>query len=478
MDIQPAGTNTHARRGIILAVYLAAAMPLSGCGGGGGNNSNIDFYRLRTAQAFKLAGLYYLEQLGLQFQRQFANLIQKQSPAFGSLKDTRFVSDGARERAFFVPEQLVFDQVWGKCCTIDNHKRFGTALTQLVNAVSDDALAGSCFSEQKYRCRSGSHLPGRTEYRLELLALSDDMLEPLFRYEFLTQIVVLLLDLLLQQLDFFIVALQVLFELFALTDINGYTKHACRRTVPMEIEAFVHGAMCISYSGRCLLSSFMENRDANRGMCCHPCRFSYTVMEAKRPGQYYPLAEDQRGTYIFNSQDLCMIEHLPAMVAAGITSLKIEGRMKGINYLASVVKVYRTAIDALLSDPDNYTVEPYWVDELNRVATRGYGTGFYLGDVDNTRPNYAGNRPGDNRFIAKVVESLNANQVRVQVRNKLFNGDDVEIITPGKPNLKDRIQAIQDAKNQSAEFAQPGSLVTLTFNRSYMPHDLIRKVTT
>jgi putative protease len=249
-------------------------------------------------------------------------------------------------------------------------------------------------------------------------------------------------------------------------------------TVSMEIEAFVHGAMCISYSGRCLLSSFMENRDANQGMCCHPCRFSYAVVEAKRPDQYYPLAEDPRGSYIFNSRDLCMVEHLPAMVAAGITSLKIEGRMKGINYLASVVKVYRTAIDALLSDPDNYTVEPYWIDELNRVATRGYGTGFYLGDVDNTRPNYAGNRPGDNRFIAKVMESLNANQVRVQVRNKLFNGDDVEIITPGRPNLKDRIQAIQNAENQSAEFAQPGSLVTLTFNRSYMPNDLIRKVTT
>jgi len=249
-------------------------------------------------------------------------------------------------------------------------------------------------------------------------------------------------------------------------------------TVSMEIEAFVHGAMCISYSGRCLLSSFMENRDANRGMCCHPCRFSYAVVEAKRPDQYYPLAEDPRGSYIFNSRDLCMVEHLPAMVAAGITSLKIEGRMKGINYLASVVKVYRAAIDALLSDPDNYTVEPYWVDELNTVATRGYGTGFYLGDVDNTRPNYAGNRPGDNRFIAKVMESLSANRVRVEVRNKLFNGDHVEIITPGRPNLVDRIQAIHDAENQSAEFAQPGSLVTLTFNRSYMPHDLIRKVTT
>jgi putative protease len=247
-------------------------------------------------------------------------------------------------------------------------------------------------------------------------------------------------------------------------------------TVSMEIEAFVHGAMCISYSGRCLLSSFMENRDANRGMCCHPCRFSYAVVEAKRPGQYYPLAEDPRGSYIFNSRDLCMIEHLPAMVDAGITSLKIEGRMKGIHYLASVVKVYRAAIDALLADPVDYTVEPWWIDELNQVGTRGYGTGFYLGDTDNTRPNYAGNQPGNNRFLAKVVASKNANQVRAEVRNKLFRGDDVEIITPGKPNLKDRIRVIHNADGLPIAFAQPGSLVTLTFHRSYNPNDLIRKV--
>ena len=249
-------------------------------------------------------------------------------------------------------------------------------------------------------------------------------------------------------------------------------------TVPMEIEAFVHGAMCISYSGRCLLSSFMENRDANQGMCCHPCRFSYAVVEAKRPGQYYPLAEDPRGSYLFNSRDLCMIEHLPAMVAAGITALKIEGRMKGINYLASVVKVYRAAIDALFSDPVNYTVEPWWIDELNRVGTRGYGTGFYLGGNDNTRPNTSGNQPGNNRFIAKVVESKSADQVRVEVRNKLFDGDDVEVITPGKPNLLDRIQAIHDADGLPVAFAQPGSRVTLAFNRSYNPNDLVRKVFT
>ena len=124
----------------------------------------------------------------------------------------------------------------------------------------------------------------------------------------------------------------------------------------LEIEAFVHGAMCISYSGRCLLSSFMALRDSNRGMCCHPCRFNYAVVEEKRPGQYYELSEDTRGTYIFNSRDLCMIEHIPEMIAAGISALKIEGRMKGINYLASVVKIYREAIDAYDLSTADYQV--------------------------------------------------------------------------------------------------------------------------
>lgn len=246
--------------------------------------------------------------------------------------------------------------------------------------------------------------------------------------------------------------------------------------VSMEIETFVHGAMCISYSGRCLLSSFMENRDANRGMCCHPCRFSYAVMEAKRPGQYYPLAEDNRGSYIFNSRDLCMLEHLPAMLQAGVTSLKIEGRMKGINYLASVVKVYRAAIDACLADPDEYTVEPFWMDELEKIGNRGYGTGFYLGDVDNTRPNYAGNRPNGQRFVAKVLEKVDAARVRVEVRNKLFKGDPVEMVVPQGPNPLDRIQAIHDANGNSADLAQPGSLVTLTLGQACRPNDLIRKV--
>jgi len=257
----------------------------------------------------------------------------------------------------------------------------------------------------------------------------------------------------------------------SLTEIKWISDHTTA-----EIEAFIHGAMCISYSGRCLLSSFMENRDGNRGMCCHPCRFSYAVVEAKRPGQYYPLAEDERGSYIFNSRDLCMIEHLPAMIDAGVSSLKIEGRMKGINYLASVVKVYREAIDAFLTDPAAYEIKPFWKEELEQVSNRGYGTGFYLHDADNTRPNYAGNRTNGYRFVAKAIETIDPGKVRVQVRNKIFKGDTIEIVTPKGPNKRDRIEAIRGEDNRPVDFAQPGGVVTLTLEHHLKTNDLIRKV--
>ncbi|RLC30936.1 MAG: U32 family peptidase, partial [Deltaproteobacteria bacterium] len=201
----------------------------------------------------------------------------------------------------------------------------------------------------------------------------------------------------------------------------------------IEVEAFVHGAMCISYSGRCLLSSFMENRDANRGMCCHPCRFNYAVMEAKRPGQYYPLAEDDRGSYVFNSHDLCMIGHIPEMVRAGIAAFKIEGRMKGINYLASTVKVYREAIDSFCNDPEGYATQPEWVSELNSISNRGYCTGFYFGDPRQVVPNYLDTGNTAHTFLAKVTGESTGHAVSVQVRNKLFMGDRVEIIRPDGP---------------------------------------------
>lgn len=244
----------------------------------------------------------------------------------------------------------------------------------------------------------------------------------------------------------------------------------------IEVEAFVHGAMCISYSGRCLLSSFMENRDANRGMCCHPCRFNYTVMEAKRPGQYYPLAEDHRGSYIFNSNDLCMIGHMPEMIRAGVAALKIEGRMKGIHYLATTVKVYREAIDSFCNDPEGYATQPYWVNELNSISNRGYCTGFYFGDPRQIIPNYSDKGNTAHTFVAKVTGESTGQTVSIQVRNKLFRGDRIEIIRPEGPVQKDIIRSITDLQGNPAEYAQPGSNVSVALSCACRPNDLIRRV--
>jgi putative protease len=171
----------------------------------------------------------------------------------------------------------------------------------------------------------------------------------------------------------------------------------------IEVEAFVHGAMCIAYSGRCLLSGYMKKRESNRGMCCQPCRFHYTLMEQSRPGQYFPIAEDPRGAYVFNSRDLCMIEHLPALIDAGIRSLKIEGRMKSIHYLAGVVKVYREAIDAWYRDPVAYQVQQRWLTELSAISHRGYCTGFYFNDPDQTAANLDDVIYPGYTFVAKVL---------------------------------------------------------------------------
>lgn len=147
----------------------------------------------------------------------------------------------------------------------------------------------------------------------------------------------------------------------------------------LELEAFVHGAMCISYSGRCLLSNYMAGRDGNSGSCAHPCRWKYYLMEEQRPGEYMPVYENERGTFIYNSKDLCMIEHVDELVRAGLTSFKIEGRVKSEYYVATVVKAYRQAIDACCADPEHYVFDPEWLSELRKVSHRDYTTGFYFG---------------------------------------------------------------------------------------------------
>ncbi|MCP4690424.1 MAG: U32 family peptidase [Desulfobacterales bacterium] len=243
-----------------------------------------------------------------------------------------------------------------------------------------------------------------------------------------------------------------------------------------EIEAFVHGAMCMAYSGRCLLSGFLANRESNRGMCAHPCRWKYSVVEEFRPGRYMPIAEDDRGAYLFSSEDLCMIRHVPEMIRAGLTSLKIEGRMKGINYLASTVKVYREAIDAFYSGSFDPAAGEEWITELSRVNSRGFCTGFYFGSP---APSGAAAPPSPRttewQFAAKVIGRAGRRRTAVHVRNKIFKGDAVEVLSPGSPLRPDVIIDLHDALDQPAPFAQPGAKATLTLKKDCAPNDLIRK---
>ena len=246
------------------------------------------------------------------------------------------------------------------------------------------------------------------------------------------------------------------------------------RVSDMEIEAFVHGAMCISYSGRCLLSSFMTNRDSNLGKCSHPCRWKYHLVEELRPGEYMPLYEDDRGAYIMNSKDLCMIEHIPEMIASNIDSLKIEGRMKGVLYLATTVKTYRDAIDSCHEDPDNFVVKKEWIKNLAGVKNRGYSTGFYLEDYDQTVPDYDKfTSLKENIFLGKILGKKDGKRVEVQVRNKIFKDHSIEVISKTGPVKQDKILAITDNYGENIPFAQPGSIVTLDLIYKYSKNDII-----
>ncbi len=257
----------------------------------------------------------------------------------------------------------------------------------------------------------------------------------------------------------------------SLTEIKEISKN-CR----LEIEAFAHGAMCISYSGRCLLSNAMAHRESNRGRCCHPCRFKYAVMEETRPGQYFPVMEDDRGAYIFNSRDLCMLAHLPEMAQAGITALKIEGRMKSIHYVATTVKVYREALDLYLKDPKGFCINPDWIEELSKVSHRGYCTGFYMNDPDELTPNDKDLRCAGATFAGRVMGSGHFGQIRLEVRNRLRPGDLVEVMPRRGSVQKGRINAIFDLDGQPIQAAQPVSQVLIQLDLPCEPMDLVRRI--
>lgn len=277
-----------------------------------------------------------------------------------------------------------------------------------------------------------------------------------------------------------------------------------RQNIPaeMEMESFVHGAMCISYSGRCLLSNYFTGRDANRGACTHPCRWKYAVMEESRPGEYLPVYENERGTYIFNSKDLCMIEHIPELLEAGIDSLKIEGRMKTALYVAVVARTYRRAIDDCLEDPERYRANLDWYrTEIAKCTYRQFTTGFYFGKPDENTQIYdnntyvneyiylgiveetaAGNRQGNGmlRQDGLPVEpwsSCPADTVlaRIEQRNKFCVGDGIEIMKPDGANIPVTVEAIYDENGMAVDSApHPKQTLWLKLSRKPEQYDLLR----
>lgn len=220
-----------------------------------------------------------------------------------------------------------------------------------------------------------------------------------------------------------------------------------------EIETFIHGAMCISYSGRCLLSSFLAGRDANRGACTHPCRWKYYVMEESRPGQYMPVYENERGTYIFNSKDLCMIEHIPELIEAGIDSYKIEGRMKTALYVATVARTYRLAIDDYMKSPDYYRERiPFYKEEIAKCTYRQYTTGFFFGKPDENTQIYDSNTYNKEYTYLGIVQ-IEDGKYAIEQRNKFTVGEEIEVMKPDGRNIQVTVKSIQDEKGVMMESA-------------------------
>ena len=246
----------------------------------------------------------------------------------------------------------------------------------------------------------------------------------------------------------------------------------------MELEAFAHGAMCISYSGRCLLSNFMINRDANRGQCAHPCRWKYKLVEEQRPGQYYPVEEDSRGTYIMNSKDLCMLEHIPEMAGAGITSFKIEGRMKSVFYVATVVSAYRRAIDSYFRDPENYVYDPEWMSELMKASHREFTTGFYFRKPTEEDQNYqTSDYTRDYSFIGMVKSyDEKTGMSVVEQRNKMVVGDEIEVFGPGINYFTQKLTVLQNEDGEPVESApHPQQILRIRMEQPVGENYILRK---
>ncbi len=248
-------------------------------------------------------------------------------------------------------------------------------------------------------------------------------------------------------------------------------------TVPCEV--FIHGALCIAYSGRCLLSSALTGRSANQGACTQPCRWRYRLEEETRPGLHLPIEEDATGTFIFNSKDLCLLEQLPPLLEAGVGALKIEGRMKGIHYLAGVLRVYRTALDTYGKDPAGYRADPAWLEELTTLSHRGYSTGFLLGDPRDVGQEYHAGYRRSHQLVGVVEEYRQDGASLVAVRNRFAAGDRLELIGPRmkQATLQAAGMLRLDAEGGAAptEVAHPNQRLIMPLPAAAEPGDLLRR---
>lgn len=252
-----------------------------------------------------------------------------------------------------------------------------------------------------------------------------------------------------------------------------------RANIPddLEIETFVHGAMCISYSGRCLLSNYFTGRDANRGACTHPCRWKYSIVEETRPGEYMPVYENERGTYIFNSKDLCMIEHIPELLEAGIDSLKIEGRMKTALYVATVARTYRKAIDDYQKDPELYKKNmPWYLEQISNCTYRQFTTGFFFGKPDETTQIYDNNTYVKEYTYLGIVGEEREGTYRIEQRNKFSVGEKIEVMKPNGDNVEVTVKRILTEDGEEQESApHPKQILYVDLGIPVDRYDILRR---
>ena len=246
----------------------------------------------------------------------------------------------------------------------------------------------------------------------------------------------------------------------------------------LEIETFIHGAMCISYSGRCLLSNYFTGRDANQGACTHPCRWKYAVVEEKRPGEYLPVYENERGTYIFNSKDLCMIEHIPELIDAGIDSFKIEGRMKTALYVATVARTYRKAIDDYLESPELYKKNMNWYKEqISNCTYRQFTTGFFFGKPSEESQIYDNNTYiKEYTYLGIVGERNEEGLYQIEQRNKFSVGEQIEVMKPDGRNIPVTVKRIVDEDGNEMESApHPKQVLYIDLGQELEMYDILRR---